>query len=91
LTFGFSFTGSLLAWDQRAYWSVLHEFQWIEAIPLLGPSLALVLRGGEDVGAATLSRFYSIHTLILPWLMFYLLLVHLWLIARRPSRPPEEG
>src|SRR5262249_24124301 len=83
LTFFFSFSGSLLPSDLRAYWSALGALQWVGAIPVLGPPLVLILRGGDEVGAATLSRFYSIHTLIPPWLAFYLLLVHLWLMSRR--------
>jgi quinol-cytochrome oxidoreductase complex cytochrome b subunit len=91
LTFGFCLTGNLLPWDQRAYWSALFALEGVEAIPLAGPALGHVLRGGDEVGAATLSRFYSIHALILPWLMFYLVLVHLWLMARRSGSGAGEA
>jgi quinol-cytochrome oxidoreductase complex cytochrome b subunit len=89
LTFGFAFTGGLLIWDQQAYWSAQIGLQWIEGLPLVGPLLATILRGGPDVSASTLSRFYSIHTLLLPWLMFYLLLPHLWLLHRRSTLRAE--
>jgi quinol-cytochrome oxidoreductase complex cytochrome b subunit len=91
LTFGFAFTGDLLAWDQEAYWSAVTALGWIEQIPLIGPLLAAILKGGEEVDAPTLSRFYSIHTLILPWLMFYLLLLHLWFRMRRRATTEPEG
>jgi quinol-cytochrome oxidoreductase complex cytochrome b subunit len=91
LTFGFAFTGGLLAWDQRAYWSAVTALHWIEAFPLVGPTLAAVLKGGQEVDAPTLSRFYSIHTLILPWLMFYLLLLYLWFRVWRRAAAGTGG
>ncbi len=91
----FALTGSLLAWDQTAYWGAVGAMEWVEAIPVVGTMMALVLRGGHQVGAATLGRFYSIHILLLPWITFYLLLAHLWLQSRIraeqvPMTPKEK-
>ena len=89
LTFAFALTGSLLAWDQRAYWSSVSAMRWIAAVPVVGNALVLILGGGAEVGPSTLSRFYSIHTLLLPWIAFYLLLLHLWLMSRSRAGQDE--
>ncbi|HVS12277.1 MAG TPA: cytochrome b N-terminal domain-containing protein [Planctomycetota bacterium] len=78
-----AFTGGLLTWDHDAYWSVSRAIQRLEALPLVGHYLAPMVRGGDEIGATTLSRLYSMHALVLPWLVFLLVLANLWLLARR--------
>jgi hypothetical protein len=39
-----------------------------DALPIIGPLLVTLLRGGTSVGQGTLSRFYTVHTLVLPLL-----------------------
>merc|ERR1712196_207757 len=39
------------------------------AIPVVGDFMVELLRGGESVGQATLTRFYSLHTFVMPWLL----------------------
>jgi quinol-cytochrome oxidoreductase complex cytochrome b subunit len=34
-----------------------------DAIPVIGPTVVELLRGGVGVGQSTLTRFYSLHTL----------------------------
>jgi menaquinol-cytochrome c reductase cytochrome b subunit len=50
--------------------------------PFLGPWLAGFLRGGQEIGAETLTRFYSIHMLLLPGAIFALIGLHLYLVIR---------
>jgi quinol-cytochrome oxidoreductase complex cytochrome b subunit len=85
LSFGFAFTGIVLTWDAPAYAATVAGLAWIAKIPLVGEGLARLVRGGDEVGAATLSRLYSLHALLLPWLAFYLVLLHLWLRSRRAA------
>jgi len=89
LLYVFAFTGDLLTWDNDGYWAAISALETVETIPIVGPGLALTLRGGPGVGAATLSRTYAGHILLLPWLTFLLLSLHLWLLTRRWRR--EEG
>jgi quinol-cytochrome oxidoreductase complex cytochrome b subunit len=42
----------------------------------------LVLRGGEELTAVTLARFYGMHVWALPAALLLLLLIHLYLIVR---------
>ena len=92
LLIGFSFTGHLLPWDARAFWSGVRGTAFLERLPLFGHFLMTISRGGEEVGAATLIRFYSLHILILPWFFFGLLAAHLLLVRRHglSTREPER-
>ncbi len=77
---GFGFTGYLLPWDEKAYWATVVGVEIASTAPVLGDFVAKVLRGGSEIGAVTLSRFYALHTIWLPWLAFGLVGVHLFLV-----------
>jgi quinol-cytochrome oxidoreductase complex cytochrome b subunit len=78
-----AFSGEVLAWDNDAYWRLSRVVLDVESLPALGPSLARMLRGGDEIGATTLSRTYSAHTMFLPWAVWMLILLDTWLLARR--------
>ncbi len=60
------FTGYLLPWDQTSYWATVVGINLNGTAPFLGPFIAQFLQGGTYINANTISRFYSIHMLILP-------------------------
>lgn len=78
----FGQTGYLLPWDQRSYWGTNVTLQIVGAVPVIGPAVAQFLRGGDSVGALTLSRFYSLHVIVLPIVSLLLIGIHLALIRR---------
>ena len=80
VTLGFGFTGYLLPWDEKAYWATKVGVEISGKAPILGEWVAKVLRGGAEVGAVTLSRFYALHTIWLPWLAFALVGIHLFFV-----------
>lgn len=83
------FTGYLLPWDQTAYWATVVGININGTGPFVGPFLSNILRGGSEIGTETLSRFYSIHMLILPGALIALIGLHLWLVVRLGvSSPP---
>jgi quinol-cytochrome oxidoreductase complex cytochrome b subunit len=91
LVFGMleGFTGYLLPWDQTAYWATVVGINLNGTAPILGPFLADFLRGGAEIGPDTLSRFYSMHMLLIPGLIFALIGLHLYLVVRLGvSSPP---
>ena len=95
VTLGFGFTGYLLPWDEKAYWATVVGVEIASTAPALGDVVAKVLRGGSEVGAVTLSRFYALHTIWLPWLVFGLVGVHLFLVrfygsSGLPKNTPED-
>jgi quinol-cytochrome oxidoreductase complex cytochrome b subunit len=58
------------------------------SVPLIGPPLARFLRGGEDVGAATLTRFFAFHVMILPLFSAGLIGLHLLLVQKHGMSTP---
>ncbi len=92
---GFGFTGYLLPWDEKAYWATVVGVEIASTAPGLGDFVAKVMRGGTEIGAVTLSRFYALHTIWLPWLAFGLVGVHLFFVryygsSGKPENTPEE-
>jgi menaquinol-cytochrome c reductase cytochrome b subunit len=83
------FTGYLLPWDQTAYWATVVGININGTGPIIGPFLSQVLRGGAEIGPDTLSRFYSIHMLVIPGAIIGLITLHLYLVVRLGvSSPP---
>jgi menaquinol-cytochrome c reductase cytochrome b subunit len=91
LTLVMALTGYLLPFDQRAYWATVVANNITATGPLIGPYLADFLRAGPEFGATTLSRFYSIHMLIVPGLIAALIGAHLYLVTKLgTTAPPWE-
>lgn len=93
LTFGF--TGYLLPWNTLAYFATKVGTEIAGDVPVVGQALLLLLRGGEDVTEATLSRFFGIHVAILPAITMLVLGLHLLLVQvhgmSRPIAVPVRG
>ncbi len=89
LTLGFCFTGSLLPWDQRAYWGTTIDSDIVGAAPVIGESLLTFLRGGVDITGRTLGRFFGVHVLVLPVALVGMLIVHITLLYRRGLADPS--
>ncbi len=81
-TLGMGFTGYLLPWNQRAYWATTVGTQIAGKAPLIGPYITQVLRGGTDLSAVTLARFFSVHIWFLPAIIVTMISVHMYLIIR---------
>ncbi len=77
------FTGYLLPWDQKAYWATEVGTSMVGTIPFIGKYLMYAIRGGAEVNAATLIRFYSMHVLYLPLITGILLWFHFHMIKRQ--------
>jgi len=88
LTMAMGFTGYLLPFDERAYWATTVGVNINGTGPLIGPYLSDFLRGGSEIGATTLSRFYAIHMLLIPGLMAALIGAHLYLVAKLGTTAP---
>ena len=82
IVMAFAFTGYLLPWDQTAYWATQVGINMVGTIPLVGDFLSRVMRGGEVLGALTLSRFFAIHVLFLPALLVSGIALHLFILRR---------
>ena len=81
-TLGMGFTGYLLPWNQRSYWATTVGAKIAGSVPLIGSFIGSVLRGGPDLSALTLSRFFAAHIWILPVVIGGLIGVHIYMVIR---------
>ncbi len=77
----FCFSGYLLPWNQLAFWATRVGLGAVDSFPVIGPTLKVLICGGEDVSGATLGRFFALHVVILPLLLLALVGYHLALIT----------
>jgi quinol-cytochrome oxidoreductase complex cytochrome b subunit len=91
-TLGMGFTGYLLPWNQKAFWATTVGTQIAGSIPFIGDFVLKSLRGGADLSALTLQRFFMAHIWMLPALLVALIGVHLYLIIKHGEShfPTEE-
>ena len=86
-----SFSGYLLPWDQLSLWAVTIGASMAEATPVIGEQVNLLMRGAPELGANGLLRFYLLHVLLLPALLFAFTGVHYYkVIIHGHSLPPQK-
>jgi quinol-cytochrome oxidoreductase complex cytochrome b subunit len=81
-TLGMGFTGYLLPWNQRAYWATTVGTEIPGTAPFIGEFLMRIMRGGSELSAVTLARFFSVHIWFLPAIILLLIGIHLYLVIR---------
>ena len=60
------FTGYVLPWGQMSYWGAQVIISLFGAIPGVGESLALWIRGDYVISDVTLNRFFAFHVIAVP-------------------------
>jgi cytochrome b6 len=89
IVLGFGFSGYLLPWDDISYFATSVGTSMAGQLPVVGDALLRLLRGGEDVTGATLSRFFALHVVYMPLALIAMLGAHLLLIQKLGmSTPP---
>ena len=88
LVMGFGFTGYLLPWDQKAYWATKVGTSVMGTVPVVGDYALRIMRGGSDLGALTLTRFYTLHVLFLPLVTVIFLIAHFVMIRKQGISTP---
>lgn len=89
LAMGFGFSGYLLPWNELAFFATKVGTDIAGAVPLIGNAVKVLLRGGDEVTGATLSRFYAFHVALLPALFTVILGLHLLFVQRQGMHAPE--
>src|SRR5450759_1125511 len=94
LMMGFGFSGYLLPWNKLAFFATQVGTEVAGSVPFVGHFTLRLLRGGDHVTGATLTRFYGLHVAVLPALTTLLLGLHLVLVQKHgmstpPSVPPN--
>ena len=82
VVFGFGFSGYLLPWDQKAFWATTVGTRIAEVTPFIGDAILRIMRGGKELTAITLARFFGVHVWFLPATLIILIGIHLYLVIR---------
>ena len=90
LLLGFGFSGYLLPWNELSFFATKVGTDIVGIVPIIGEPMKVILRGGEDVTGATLSRFFGIHVAILPAIFSLFLIMHLLFIQKQGMHEPDE-
>lgn len=88
LMLGFGFSGYLLPWNELSFFATKVGTGIAGAVPVIGHFTLRLLRGGDDVTGATLSRFYGLHVAVLPALTTALVAIHLLFVQRQNMSVP---
>ncbi len=86
---GEAFMGYLLPWGQMSFWGAQVIISLFGAIPVIGPDLALWIRGDFVISEVTLNRFFAIHVIAFPLLLVILVFMHLVALHHVGSNNPD--
>jgi len=78
----FGFTGYLLPWDQKAFWATTVGTRIAGTPPFIGEWVLRIVRGGEELSAVTLARFFGVHIWVLPASLLFLTTIHMYLVIK---------
>ena len=84
-----AFMGYLLPWGQMSYWGAQVIVNLFAAVPLIGPDLALLIRGDYVIGDATLNRFFAFHVIAVPLVLLGLVVAHIIALHEVGSNNPD--
>ncbi len=84
-----AFFGYLLPWGQMSFWGAQVIVNLFDALPLIGPDLALWIRGDYVVSDATLNRFFAFHVIAIPLVLVGLVVAHIMALHEVGSNNPD--
>ena len=90
IVLGFGFSGYLLPWNELSFFATAVGTDSMKSVPGIGPWLLRVMRGGDEVSAQTLYRFFALHVCILPLTIAGIIGLHLLLIQRQGMAKPLQ-
>jgi ubiquinol-cytochrome c reductase cytochrome b subunit len=91
LMLAMAFTGYLLPWDQKAYFATTVGTNMASDIPLIGTWIKRFMRGGDEMGTLTVSRFFVAHVFVLPAALIAFIASHVYLFRKAGAAgPPSE-
>lgn len=84
-----SFMGYILPWGQMSFWGAQVIIALFGAIPVIGPDLALWIRGDFVISDVTLNRFFALHVAGLPLVLMILVFMHIVALHEVGSNNPD--
>ena len=91
LVLAWAVTGLVLRWDQAGYWSNRVEVGIAGGTPVVGETIQALAIGGNDYGNLTLTRFYTLHVIVLPAIVTLLVVAHVAIARRHGVTPMRSG
>jgi cytochrome b6 len=88
LALGLGFTGYLLPWNELAFFATRVGTEIPAVMPVVGDFMKELMRGGEDISGATLTRFYALHVSVLPGLAILIVALHVLLVQKHGMSVP---
>ena len=83
------FLGYVLPYGQMSYWGAQVIISLFGAIPYIGESLELWIRGDYYISGITVSRFFALHVVALPLVLIALVFLHLVALHEVGAGNPE--
>jgi ubiquinol-cytochrome c reductase cytochrome b subunit len=84
-----AFLGYLLPWGQMSFWGAQVIISLFGAIPFVGETLSLWIRGDFVVSDITLNRFFSLHVIAMPLAICGLVFLHIIALHEVGSNNPD--
>ncbi len=84
-----AFFGYLLPWGQMSYWGAQVIVSLFGAIPGIGDSLSLWIRGDYVISDVTLNRFFALHVIAVPLVLVALVVMHILALHEVGSNNPD--
>lgn len=85
-----SYSGYVLRWDERAVYAVKILLNILNNIPYIGDELILFVQGGSEINSHTLTRFFSVHVILVPGILLLLVAYHLYLVIHQGTTSKIE-
>jgi ubiquinol-cytochrome c reductase cytochrome b subunit len=90
LILGMAFTGYLLPWDQRAYFATAVGTNAASEVPFVGETIKRLMRGGNEMGTLTISRFFVAHVFLIPACIFAIVAAHIFFFRKAGAAGPVD-
>ncbi len=84
-----AFMGYVLPYGNMSYWGAQVIINLFGTIPGIGPDLVEWIRGDYGIGDATLTRFFSLHVIAMPFIIALLIALHLVALRQVGSNNPD--
>jgi ubiquinol-cytochrome c reductase cytochrome b subunit len=84
-----SASGYILPWGQMSYWATKVLASLLTVVPFIGKSLAILVQGDYNVSGVTLHRFFSLHVIVFPMILGFLVWAHLMALHEVGSNNPD--
>src|SRR5699024_8870891 len=84
-----AFMGYVLPWGNMSFWGAQVIISLFGAIPVIGDTLTTWIRGDFVISGATLTRFFALHVVAVPFVLVGLVIAHLLALHHVGSNNPD--